>query len=209
MQDITGQKWGRLTAVRFVEWHYFRSGKRQAKWQFHCDCGQTTVAFLPLVKRGHTQSCGCYQAQRRSESHIVHGGTGEYLYTVWCGIKQRCEDPNYPWFNRWGGRGIKVLWKDYAEFRRDMLPTFIEGHTIERIDNNGHYCKDNCMWATYREQARNRRSNRIIEFNGEKHLLIEWAERLGIGHSTLSARLKSGWSIERALTEPLRGELVK
>lgn len=208
MQDVTGQKWGRLTAVRFAEWHEFPSGKRRQKWEFLCDCGKSVITFLEFAKSGHTRSCGCFQSQRRSESHTTHGGSKEYLYDVWCNLKQRCENPNYKWFNRWGGRGIKVLWKDYAEFRRDMLPSFIERHTIERIDNNGHYCKDNCMWATYREQARNRRSNRIIEFNGENRLLVEWSEKTGLKPMTIAHRLHSGWPVDRALTEPLRGILA-
>lgn len=205
--NIEGRKFGRLTAIRFVEWHHFKSGKRQQKWEFICDCGKMTVAFFPNVKSGHTKSCGCWESESRRLTHTTHGGAKrkEYLYTVWCGIKQRCEDTGYKFYSRWGGRGIQVLWKSYEEFRSDMLPSYRPGLEIERIDNNGPYSKFNCRWATNAEQSRNRRSNVDIEFHGLIMCRTDWAESFGLQPETLRHRLKAAWPMEEALTRPLFG----
>lgn len=204
---VDGVKFGRLTALRFVRWHEFKSGKRQQVWEFVCDCGNQTEAFLGNVKRGHTKSCGCLLVETRPLIRLKHGDSPKsgptHLYIVWCGIKQRCEDVNCRLYPRWGGRGIKVLWSCYEDFKRDMAESYREGLQIERIDNNGHYCKENCKWATAREQAFNRRSNRILEFNGERKPLGIWAEQLGFKYGTLQRRLYVGWPVEAALTTPV------
>ncbi len=114
---------------------------------------------------------------------------------------QRCYDPNCNTYERYGARGIGILWQTYEEFRADMLSSYKPGLQIERIDNSGHYGKTNCRWATAKEQAYNRRSNLLIEFKGETMALGQWAERLGIKPMTISQRIrKLGWSVERALT---------
>lgn len=207
-----GQRFGRLTAVRFVRRRYFPSGKSMAVWEFQCDCGKATHALANNVRRLHTTSCGCYLNQRRIEVHTKHGdaknGLPHPIYTVWCGIKQRCEDVNCRLYPRWGGRGIKVLWSSYEDFKRDMETTYQPGLQIERIDNNGQYCKENCKWATPTEQANNRRSNVVLEFNGQKMAATLWARKLGIEPAMLRARLKNGWSIQKALTTPKVGPMM-
>lgn len=203
----TGDKFGRLTAIQFLRWTEFKCGKRQQLWLWRCDCGKETKAFAPNVKRGHTKSCGCYSEESRSKVHTIHGGSKpgqiEHLYIVWCSMKQRCEDTNHKRFKDWVGRGIQVQWKNYEEFRSDMLPDYKPGLQIERRDNNGHYCKENCKWATAKEQALNRRSNRLIEFKGETLPLSVWAERASLKRSTVAYRLKIGWSVAAALTTPV------
>lgn len=118
-------------------------------------------------------------------------------------MKQRCEDVNCRLYPRWGGRGIKVLWACYEDFKRDMAPSYREGLQIERIDNEGNYSKENCRWATAREQALNRRSNRILEYNGQRKALGLWAEGVGLKYGTLQRRIGLGWSVESALTTPV------
>lgn len=145
--------------------------------------------------------------ETRSKVHTIHGGSKpgqiEHLYIVWGSMKQRCEDPNHRRFRDWGGRGIRVLWENYEQFRADMLPDYKPGLQIERRDNNGHYCKENCKWATAKEQALNTRRNKRITFNGETLTYSQWQERLGFGRSTISGRMNLGWSVERALTTPV------
>lgn len=200
-------KFGRLEPIGFVGWREFPSGNRQRLWKFKCDCGKEHVALLHNVKRGHTTSCGCYLNQRRIEAHTTHGdnrkGKRTKLYTVWATMKQRCEDVNYRHYPRWGGRGIKILWASYEEFKRDMGPSFQPGLQIERVNNDGHYCKENCKWATAKEQARNRSSNVLMMFNGQTKTMIDWAEACGLRYSTLHRRISLGWSVECALTTPV------
>lgn len=162
-QDITGQKFNRLTAVKFIRWHKFPSGVWMEFWRFDCRCGKCVVTSKPNVKSGNTNSCGCYQQERRKDPRRHGDAPRSGIHAVlssWRSMKRRCEDPRATRFECWGGRGIKVLWKSYEEFRRDMLPTWKPGLQIDRIDNNGHYCKTNCKWSTPKEQAGNRRPRR-------------------------------------------------
>jgi hypothetical protein len=104
-------------------------------------------------------------------------------------MRQRCQNPNAIHFDRYGGRGIKVCerWEDFETFAKDMgqRPA---GATLERIENDGHYCPSNCRWATRQEQARNRSSNRIISFRGRSQTLAAWSEELGLSKNTVSYR---------------------
>lgn len=113
--------------------------------------------------------------------------------------------------SRYGGRGITVCerWRGpegYAHFLADMGRRPSPKHTIDRIDNDGHYEPSNCRWATKRENARNRSSNRVLEFHGDRRTIAEWSEITGIPATVIESRLRvCGYSIERALTQPLRG----
>ena len=118
-------------------------------------------------------------------------------------------DKNHGSFKEYGGRGIQISkrWEDYENFKEDMSASYL-AHTkefgskrtsIERVDNNKGYSKDNCRWATTKEQARNTRKNIYLSHNGKTLTLAEWAEILGIHYQTLHTRFKSGWSVERIL----------
>lgn len=121
-------------------------------------------------------------------------------------MRDRCFNPNADHYARYGGRGITVCerWSKFENFLTDMGQMPSGGrYTIERINNDGNYEPTNCRWATYKEQARNRRGNRFFEFQGESLLLSEWAGRTGISLQTLSSRIyESKWPIEKALTTP-------
>lgn len=126
---------------------------------------------------------------------------------IFTNILQRCYNPNNPAFARYGGRGITVCdrWRESFEvFLADMGRRPSPKHSIDRIDNDGHYEPSNCRWATSKEQRRNRRDVRHITFNGESLLLTEWAARLGENYRMLAHRLERRWPIESALTEPRR-----
>lgn len=138
---------------------------------------------------------------------LTHGCSKEPWYQAWKTMKRRCENPNDPNYRNYGGKGIAVCeeWKDPLVFGKWASESGYEvGLTIDRIDNDGNYCPENCRWATHKEQANNRSTCVYYEFDGESHTLAEWAEIAGINRFTLWSRVnKQGWSIERALTEPV------
>ena len=131
------------------------------------------------------------------------GGNNKF-YKAWENIRRRCrEDKNYV------GRGIKIEWKNFLEFRDDMLAGYLEHSkkhggqqtTIERIDNDGNYSKANCRWATRLEQGQNKRGLHKITFKGQTLTLAEWGRKTGISKYTIYTRMKRhGWSVEKALT---------
>lgn len=123
------------------------------------------------------------------------------MFTSWQRMISRCTNPGDDRFEYYGGRGIRVCerWLKFEDFLADMglRP---KGMSIDRIDNDGDYCKDNCRWASVKEQCRNRRSNVVIEWRGQKKILKEWSEELGISYTVLQTRIHGGWTIERAFT---------
>ena len=136
----------------------------------------------------------------------------ERLYTILAGMKQRCYYPQNREYKSYGGKGITICedWLNYESFKRWAIENgYNDSLTIDRIDNTKGYCPSNCRWISPKEQSLNRTDNRMIEFNNCKLTMVEWADRLGISVQTLSNRINTyGWSIERALTEPVK-KLVK
>jgi hypothetical protein len=123
----------------------------------------------------------------------------------------RCFYPACDRYKNYGGRGITVCpeWLSFENFYRDMGDRPSPKHSLDRIDVNGHYCKENCRWATPKEQQNNRSNNRVVEFNGEVRTLAGWAEYIGINYHTLCSRIYAGWSEEAALTTPLKEKRIE
>jgi hypothetical protein len=126
---------------------------------------------------------------------------------TWTAMVYRCTSPNSSSYHKYGGRGIAVCerWLTYENFVNDMGERPGKEYTIDRIDNEKGYFPGNCKWSTAKEQATNRRQRkdaRLITYNGEEKPLKQWAEEFGLEYYTLDARIKRGWSVERALTEP-------
>lgn len=125
-------------------------------------------------------------------------------YRSWVAMRARCSNPKHHSFARYGGRGIAICkrWESYGNFLADMgeRPT---GTSIDRYpDKNGDYEPGNCRWATPKEQASNTRRNRMITWAGETMTMTETERRYGMNCSTLRARLRYGWSLDRALLTP-------
>lgn len=137
-----------------------------------------------------------------------HGYYGTRLYNVYQGIKQRCYNKNSVHYPDYGARGITVCdeWRNsnIAFFKWAIANGYDPALSIDRIDVNGDYSPENCRWATNSEQQNNRRNNRLIVWHGEKHTIAEWAKIKGMQRTTLQKRLKYGWSIEKALTQPVQ-----
>lgn len=148
----------------------------------------------------------------KSGANWRHGWSKSRVYATWCAIRARCENPKNPSFPSYGGRGIYVCerWKSFENFLQDMGDRPTPKHSIDRIDNDGPYSPENCRWVgSVREQRRNCRDNRILILNGESLILAEWARRTGIDSETISMRIDDlGWSEEKALTTPLRGNVL-
>lgn len=125
-------------------------------------------------------------------------------YQSWNRMKDRVLNPNHVAYARYGGRGIKICerWLVFEEFLADMgeRPT---GLSLERRDNNGNYNKQNCYWATARQQGRNRRDNIVLTFHGVSLSACEWAERFYLPRTVVYARIKSGWAIDKVLLTPV------
>lgn len=139
----------------------------------------------------------------------THGLSYTPEYRVWQTMRLRCNNPSNKAYPRYGGRGITVCerWQNSVEaFIEDMGPKPSPKHEIDRIDNDGPYCPENCRWVLRRTNSRNRRSNRRISHQGETLTLVEWAERTGIRWDTIMKRLDAGWPAARALTTPARGK---
>ncbi len=202
--DITGQRFGKLVVSRFAGTN--RHGARL--WACICDCGNAAVKVGGLLRSGHTSSCGCLIHSPFRSWRYAHGETGTPVFKAWCRMIHRCCTTNHrdkDWKN-YGGRGITVCssWRKYENFRDDMGPSFMEGLSLDRIDVNGNYEPANCRWATLKQQARNKRTNRFISFRGETLTSVEWAERFGVARNIIEDRLRLGWSVERAMTDPIK-----
>ena len=132
-----------------------------------------------------------------------HGKKNHPIYTVWVSMRQRCNDKNCKSYPHYGGRGISYdsKWESFQKFYEDMSPLYEKGLTLERIDVNGNYSKQNCCFADRKTQARNRTNTKLVEFNGKSLTLTEWAEILGVKKSTLAQRYYTyKWPVSRVLS---------
>lgn len=200
--DLTGRRFTRLLVIGHV---YEMS---ETRWICKCDCGKECVRRGRRLISGESYSCGCLANIRRATSRTTHGATvGNAIkeYATWVSIKGRCCNPNDKGYANYGGRGIRICdrWKDsFENFLSDIGTRPSPSHSIDRKDNNGNYCPENCRWATRKEQMRNTRFNTIITFDGQTKCIAEWAEMLGISTNAILKRISS-WGVERAMTTPV------
>jgi hypothetical protein len=190
-KDITGQKFWRLTAIKFIGMN-----KRKEKiWLFSCDCGVQKELVAREVVRGKTKSCGCLHHENACLKK--HGDVGTRLYYIWRGMRQRCTNTNNEGYKNYGGRGIRVCeeWKEYIDFKNwALLNGYSKDLTIDRKNTNGNYEPSNVRWATKTEQTRNRRNTLWYEIDGIKKPLVEWCEIFNISLDTVNGRLHRGRS---------------
>ena len=202
-KDLTGCTFGKLTVVGYAGQNERQQG---ANWLCRCDCGQEKVIYGSHLRRGAIVSCGCYRLESARDRHVTHGGRRTPEYKVWCGIKERCLNPNSKAYINYGGRGITVCdrWvKSFAAFLSDMGKRPRSGYELDRIDVNRGYEPNNCRWVKPIVNARNKRTSHLLTFKGETLCISEWAERLGCRQQAILSRIRRGWSVEQALTTPI------
>ncbi len=205
LKDITGQKFGRLIAIE-------RTNNRNGTsyiWKFKCDCGNEHFVPINRVIRGSTQSCGCLRRElsrlgSKGKGNLKHGMRWTREYRIWLGMLDRCRNPKNKNFKSYGGRGIKVCdrWHKFENFYEDMGNS-PKGLSIHRVNNDGNYCKENCIWTDSKTQAKHSRNNRYIEYNGKIKPLWEWSEIFNLNKDLIRSRLDNGWTTEETFNIPV------
>ena len=205
--DLLGQRFGRLTAIAKVE------GKTST-WVFECDCGNIVILKTSRILGGQ-KSCGCLRKEVAIEwakSHTTHGDSKTKLYRKYRSMINRCYSASNHNYKRYGGRGIKVCdeWlNSFEAFKEWAYSTgydpSLDGkkeQSIDRIDNDGNYCPENCRWATAREQQKNRECTTLYPYNDQMYSASEFADIFGITEKTfVYNRLKRGQTLEYILED--------
>lgn len=195
---------GRWTVVGYAE---MRS--RIPYWNCMCECGTLRAIGVFSLQNGTSTSCGCLARELLALRKLTHGMSGRTFrsqtpeYTAWISMQQRCYNKNIGAYADYGGRGVTVCdkWRDsFSAFLGDIGVRPSSRHSVDRIDTNGNYEPSNVRWSSPEEQQRNKRSNRMLTFQGETLCVAAWAERLGIGRTTISQRLRRGWPVDLVLS---------
>ena len=206
MEDLTGKRIGRLYIDGLVPGH-------KGLWHCKCDCGKEVDLYGTRLRNGNYKSCGCWNVENRKKLprfNTKHGMTDTVLYGKYCGMKERCYNPHYKYFHRYGGRGIKVCdeWRQSFEAFRDWA--YAAGYddskgkfeqTIDRIDTDGDYCPENCKWSTQKEQVWNRSiAVHMKDENGEDIGVYDFIQKHGITNNAYVYRkLKAGLTAQEII----------
>lgn len=215
--DLVGQIFGRLTVVAADG----RTNAKQTRWHCRCECGGEALTTTGKLRGGHTTSCGCFKREatafRFRKDGLFTGGERHPLFDTYNKMIGRCYNQNDAAYEAYGGRGITVCdrWRfgvggktGLAIFIKEMGPRPSSRHSLDREDNDGNYDQSNCRWATKKQQARNRRSNHLVDCDGQAVALSEFCERKGLRFQIINQRIGRGWSLDRAISQPPRGGAV-
>lgn len=212
VKDLTGLRFAFLTILRYS---HSRNGK--SYWRARCVCGKTLVcegAGLTRARGPSPKSCGCRTKALIGEGTSTHGMARHPAYAVYRSMIDRCRLPTHQAWHNYGARGIRVCarWrKGFDLFWEDMGPTYQQGLTLERTDNERGYSPENCRWATRREQGNNTRMSRRIETPWGVLTVAEASRRSGVGKTTILYRLSAGWpeaDLLKSTTSKTRGRAV-
>jgi hypothetical protein len=199
--DLSGMIFGDLLVIKKGVGN---TKNRVTHWLCKCGCGLELEVRSSHLKRGQKSCRICYNKDR-----IVHGLSNSKEYNCWIQMRDRCNNPKNHAYKDYGKRGIKVCksWNSvgdgFVNFIKDMGLSPTPKHTLDRKNNNEGYCPDNCRWVTQKEQARNKRTNVILEYNGKRMSMIEWSEFLNIKYQTFGKQLRRGLNIEDILNKKI------
>jgi hypothetical protein len=177
-----GMQFNRLIVLELIP-------KPKKHYKLLCNCIEKNIVFAQghdLVK-GRVKSCGCLSAELTAKRNEKHNLSKTSIYKNWKNMHCRCYNKNRKQYCDYGGRGIIVeeSWHNFMNFYNDMNSSYIEGHTLDRIDNNKNYCKENCRWATKKEQAKNTRAVVQILYNDRWYFRDELAKLLNFSYSNM------------------------
>lgn len=191
MEDLTGRRFGRLTVMSYDH----SDSRDESMWLCRCDCGNETIVTRNNLLRGTTRSCGCYHRDRSIECNTTHGLRHTKLYNVWDSMIRRCKNENNQRYRCYGGRGISVCdeWGNFENFYDWATHHgYEDGLTLDRKNNDGDYCPENCRWIDNLTQQNNKSNNHYITYNDITHSRAEWSRILGVKYETLRARVSRG-----------------
>jgi len=202
IEDMIGKRFDRWVVLSF-------SHKDEWNQQFYfcrCDCGTEKLVQKRNVVNNLSKSCGCFRKDYLKSRKIKHGMSKTKEYRAWKSMQDRCYNNKKKQYHNYGGRGIEVCkeWlENFETFYKDMGKS-PENTSLDRIDNNGNYSKENCRWATIKEQANNRSTNRMVTLKGETKTLKQWADTLGVSKSSMRHMITSRWTEEEILRPKLQ-----
>lgn len=202
---VAGGRYGRLVAIEQVG---YRGTRPRPLWRFRCDCGNEHITTSEPVLAGGSKSCGCFSRENSvalGRSNKTHGMHQTHAYRSWRSMNTRCRNQKSPDYGHYGARGIQVCvrWHTFANFIADMGTPPSARHSLDRYpDKTGNYEPGNVRWATMVEQHRNRTNNFIVSVDGRSMTLAEASILYSVKYQTAYARLKSGWTVDRALKAP-------
>lgn len=187
-----------------------RSGGRRV-FLCLCGCGNTFQALGENLRKGHTKSCGCYQALQASTANFIHGESGSPNqspeFRAWAAMRNRCTNPSNERYPRYGGRGVQVCgrWlESFANFLEDMGRRPGPEYSLERLNNDGNYEVSNCKWVSKIDQANNTINNIRYTHKGKTLTLAQWSRETGLSQGCLGYRHRQGWSVEDMLSIPAK-----
>lgn len=184
-----GERFGKLSVIKRSD----ESKRGEIRWLCRCDCGAVRSYPGSELRTGRTVSCGC--KKKIEPPSKTHGESKTKLYNVWKTMRRRCYAKTSNRYSYYGGRGISVCddWAKYENFRDwSYSHGYVEGLSLDRIDNDGDYCPENCRWVDMKTQSNNRRNSLYVEINGVTRPVREWGEIYGISPYTLYSRLRKG-----------------
>ena len=175
--NYIGKKYGKLTVIGIGGYY-----KTSIKYLCQCECGTIKSVSRTALLSGRTKSCGCHNIEIIIKRNTKHNMRYSRIYEIWCGIKKRCNNNKSINHKNYGERGITYdsKWETFQGFYEDMGSTYKDGLTIERVNVNGNYTKDNCVWIPKSLQGNNTRRNVLITINEETHNATEWSKITGV-----------------------------
>lgn len=206
--DLSGKKFGRLKVINIAykkNYNYY--------WNCICDCGKQKIVMGSHLRSGRIKSCGCLNIEELRKRATTHGLTKTRIYKIWRGMIDRCYFSSHKFYKNYGGRGIRMCDEWHYDFKSFYDWAYSNGYeenaprgkcTIDRIDNNGNYCPENCRFISNKEQLNNTTVVKKFLYNNKIMTLNELSEISGLSKMCIYKRLERGWTLEKALKEKIK-----